>query len=92
MKVSDFISKCKQAGVEYKTVKGGKHCLMHANGSVSFSKSTKQLDGKVVKAYIKILNLHELEGVGTDEFKDGTSDEREQIYRYMATLKRLAKT
>lgn len=92
MKVSEFISKCKQAGVKYKEVKGGRHCLQNSGGSVTFKQSTKQIDGPIVKEYIKRLRLHEMEGVGVDEFKDGTTGEREQIYRYMATLKRLAKT
>lgn len=92
MKVSEFISKCKQAGVKYKEVKGGRHCLQNAGGSITFKQSTKRIDGPIVKEYIRRLRLHELEGVGMDEFKDGTIGEREQIYRYMATLKRLAKT
>lgn len=92
MKVQDFIQKGKDAGARYKEVKGGGHHLQNAGGSVTFSRSTKQLDGPVVKQYLKRLGLHEVAGVGFDEFSDGTSGERLQIYRYMATLKRLAKT
>jgi len=92
MRTSDFIAKCKNAGVRYKEVKGGGHCLQHKGGSLTFSRSSKHLDGPVIKQYIKRLGLHEIAGIGFDEFSDGTSGERLQIYRYMATLKRLAKT
>jgi death-on-curing family protein len=91
MKTLSFIEKCKQAGVKYKEGKGGSHILQSGLG-VKISKSTRQLDGAVVRQYLKRLNLNEVAGIGIDEFRDGTSGEREQIYRFMATLKRLAKT
>lgn len=92
MKTNDFIQKCTGAGVKHKEVKGGSHCLQNSGGSVTFSKSTRQLDGAIIKQYLRRLKLHEIAGIGFDEFSDGTSGERLQIYRYMATLKRLAKT
>lgn len=92
MKATDFIQKCKSAGVKYKEVKSGGHHLQNSGGSITFSRSTRHLDGPVVKQYLKRLGLHEVAGVGFDEFNDGTLGERAQIYRYMATLKRLAKT
>ncbi|MFC6282792.1 MULTISPECIES: type II toxin-antitoxin system death-on-curing family toxin [Polaromonas] len=92
MTTSEFISRCKQAGVKYKQAKGGTHCLLNGMG-VRISQSTKQLDGGVVRQYLKRLKLNELQaGFGVDEFQQGTSLDREQIYRYMAALKRLAKT
>ena len=92
MKTTDFLSRCKQAGVKYKEGKGGTHVLQSGGVGVNISRSTKQLDGAVVRQYLKRLKLNEVAGIGMDEFKDGTSGEREQIYRFMATLKRLAKT
>lgn len=92
MKASEFIAKCESAGARYKTMSGGSHCLQNNGGSVSFQQSTKQLDGKVIKGYLRKLGLNEVAGIGFDEFADGTSGERLEIYRYMATLKQLAKT
>jgi death-on-curing protein len=92
MKASEFIDRCKQAGVKYKQVKGGAHCLQNAGTSIKFSRATKQMDGPVIRMYLRKLQLNELHGVGVEEFMDGTSDDREQIYRYIAALKRLAKT
>lgn len=92
MTTNEFISRCKQAGVKYKQGTGGSHCLLSGLG-VRISKSTKQLDGEVVRGYLKRLKLNETQtGFGIDEFQQGTSVEREQIYRFMAALKRLAKT
>lgn len=92
MKVGDFITKCVNAGARYKEASGGNHHLQNKGGSVSFQMSTKQLDGRVIKNYLRKLGLNEVAGIGFDEFADGTSGERLEIYRYMATLKRLAKT
>jgi len=92
MKVSDFIAKCVNAGARHKEASSGNHYLQNGGGSVSFSKSTRQLDGPVIKNYLRKLDLNEVAGIGFDEFADGTSGERLEIYRYMATLKRLAKT
>ena len=91
MKTTEFIQKCKMAGVKYKEGKGGAHILQGAMG-VNISRSTRQLDGAVVRQYLKRLGLNEVAGIGIDEFRDGASGEREQIYRFMATLKQLAKT
>lgn len=92
MKTTAFIAKCKQAGVKYKEGKGGTHVLQSGGLGVNISRSTRQLDGAVVRQYLRRLGLSEVEGIGIDEFRDGASGEREQIYRFMATLKRLAKT
>lgn len=92
MKTADFIERCKQAGVKYKEVKGGAHSLNRNGFGVRIAKSTRQLDGAVVRSYIKKLGLSETNsGVGLDEFVLGVSEEKNQIYRYMTTLKRLAK-
>lgn len=92
MKTSEFVDKCKQAGVKYKEGKGGTHVLQNGGFGVNISRSTRQLDGAVVRQFLRRLSLNEVAGIGIDEFRDGASDEREQIYRFMATLKRLAKT
>ena len=91
MSTKDFIDKCKLAGVKYKQGKSGAHVLQRSLG-VKISRATRHLDPPVVRKYLQQLSLNEASGVGMDEFQAGTSEEREQIYRFMATLKRLAKT
>ncbi len=93
MKVSYIIKQCKSLGVTCKPSKGGAIVLINKDKSIKISKSTKQLDGQVVKNYLKELNLSEYNiGISIDEFQVGSSTERAQIYRFIATLKRLAKT
>lgn len=93
MTASAFIERCKQSGAKYKQGRGGSHCLSRAGGSIKFAQSTRRFDGAVVRQYLKKLGLSESDaGITVDEFQDGTSSEREQIYRFMSTLRRLAKT
>ncbi len=93
MTASAFIERCKQSGAKYKQGRGGSHCLSRSGGSIKFSRATRQFDGAVVRQYLKKLGLSEsLAGFTVDEFQNGTSTEREQIYRFMSTLRRLAKT
>lgn len=93
MTAAAFIERCKQSGAKYKQGRGGSHCLSRSGGSVKFSQATRQFDGAVVRQYLRKLGLSEkISGFTIDEFQDGTSTEREQIYRFMSTLRRLAKT
>lgn len=93
MKTSDFISKCKAAGGHCKNASGGAYVVSNKEKSVRISKSTKQLDGAVVRQYLGTLGLSgSAAGISIEEFQEGANGEREQIYRYMAALRRLAKT
>ena len=93
MKTSDFLRRCEQAGASIKDAKGGSYVINKGQKSIRISRSTRQLDGMAILTYLRRLGLSEsASGVSMDEFQDGYSDERSQIYRYMTALKRLAKT
>ncbi|ANQ85042.1 hypothetical protein dqs_2004 [Azoarcus olearius] len=93
MKTRHFLEKCTAAGAAVKPSKGGSHVISHAGASIRISKSTRQLSGPAIKQYLRKLHLNESQsGISTDEFQDGASDEKAQIYRFIAALKRLAKT
>lgn len=93
MKTRAFIDKCLVAGAHCKNASGGAYVVSNGGSSIRISKSTKQLDGAVVRNYLNRLSLSETDaGISIEEFQDGVSGEREQIYRYMTALRRLAKT
>lgn len=93
MKTSEFKKKCSMAGAQVKDADGGSFVVSFKDRSVRLSRSTKQLSGPVVMRYLRHLRLNETSsGVAITEFQQGVSEEREQIHRFMATLKRLAKT
>lgn len=93
MKTSDFLKKCEQAGASIKESRGGSYVISKEMKSIRLSQSTRQLEGMAIMTYLRTLGLSEAAaGVSMDEFQDGYSDERSQIYRYMTALKRLAKT
>lgn len=93
MKTRHFIERCKAAGATAKPSKGGSHVISHNGNSVRISNSTRQISGPVVKQYLRKLHLNESEsGISVEEFQEGVSDEKSQIYRFISALKRLAKT
>lgn len=93
MKTRHFIDRCKSAGATAKPSKGGSHVLSYNGNSIRISNSTRQLSGPVIKQYLRKLHLNESEsGIPVDEFQEGASDEKTQIYRFISALKRLAKT
>lgn len=93
MKTSDFKQKCSMAGAQVKDADGGSFVVSFKDRSIRISRSTKQLSGPVVQRFLRRLRLNEASsGVALREFEHGVSDERELIHRFMATLKRLAKT
>ncbi|WP_110951392.1 type II toxin-antitoxin system death-on-curing family toxin [Pseudomonas bohemica] len=93
MKLSEFIAKCEQAGGSCKEASGGAYVIRYNTKSIRVSQDTRQLDGMAVMSYLRTLGLSESNaGISFSEFQDGYSGDREQIYRYMAALKRLAKT
>ena len=93
MKTRDFIDKCLKAGGHCKNASGGAYVISNKEKSIRISKSTKQMDGEVVRQYLHKLGLSEAAaGMSIEEFQEGANGEREQIYRYMSALRRLAKT
>jgi death-on-curing family protein len=93
MKIQDFIKKCESLGATVKDGKGGNYIISCNGDSIRFSKSTRQIDSIIVKRYLQKLRLSEIDnGISMDEFQKGVSDEKSQIYRFIAALKRLAKT
>jgi hypothetical protein len=92
MKTSEFLSLCSQAGASIKE-SGGSHVISHGQRqSVRIGNDTRQLDGPVVKRYLKMLGLSEQAGIGIDDFQDGVLIARSQMQRFMSVLRRLAKT
>jgi len=93
MKTRHFLVKCRIAGATTKPSKGGSHVVANAGSSIRISNSTRQLSGPVVRQYLRKLQLSEqATGVSFVEFQEGASDEKAQIFRFIAALKRLAKT
>lgn len=93
MKTRDFIKRCVNAGATSRPSKGGSYVIAHNGASIRISRSTSQLSGPVIRKYLGRLHLNEVDsGLSLDEFQEGASDERAQIYRFIAALKRLAKT
>lgn len=93
MKTSDFQQKCILAGAQVKDSDGGSFVVSFKGRSIRISRATKQLAGPIVQRYLQRLRLNEASvGVGLKEFEYGVPEERELIHRFMATLKRLAKT
>jgi death-on-curing family protein len=93
MTLKEFVRRCEQAGARSKPVKGGSISILNGRASIKISKSTRHLDGPAISRYLKMLNLGESQaGIVAAEFQAGTSPEREQIYRYITVLRRLAKT
>jgi len=93
MKVDDFLNKCRMAGAFVRSAKGGSHLISFKGNSIRISQSTRQIDGPVIRTYLRRLGLGEnVSGFDATEFAEGVSRERDQIYRFISALKRLAKT
>jgi death-on-curing protein len=90
MRSSDFLDKCVQAGCRVSDA-GSSWRVQGTSGSVSFSKSTSELTGNVVKAYLRKLGLLR-EGVSADAFQDGLGNDVDLLLRFRSVLKRLAHT
>jgi len=92
MRVIEFSDRCAEAGGTVKSAKGAT-VITTQHGSIRISKSTRKIDGPVVRRYLRILGLGESgSGATMNEFQDGMSQDRGEIYRYMRALRRLAKT
>jgi death-on-curing family protein len=92
MKVAEFSSRCAEAGATVKDSKGAT-VITTQHGSVRISRSTRRIDGPVVRRYLRNLGLNESKsGATIDDIQDGMSKDRHEIYRYIKAMRRLAKT
>lgn len=94
MSASEFMKMAEMAGAKVKTKDDGRsYCVITEHGGIKFNQKTRTFAGNVVRGYLKNLGLTQVRsGLSAGEFKQGFSDERGEIYRYMAALQRLAKT
>lgn len=93
MKVHDFLASCRKAGARIKNAKGGSYVISTNNGNIRLSKSTPEISGPVVRRFLRQLGMSfSVAGFDQLEFQEGVNPEREQVRRYMVTLRRLAKT
>ena len=92
MKVGEFSDRCAEAGATVKDSKGAT-VITTQHGSVRISRSTRRIDGPVVRRYLRNLGLSESKsGATIDDIQEGVSKERREIYRYLKAMRRLAKT
>jgi death-on-curing protein len=99
MKTSDFLNRCAQAGM---IVKESGHKFVIVNPlaarsgkyrSICLNSSTRQLNGKTIMSFLRTLGLNAPNsGIDCNEFYDGAKVERAAIHRFIAALRRLAKT
>lgn len=93
MSRDEFVTSCEQAGARSRHVKGGAILIQNGQSSIKISRSTPRLDGPAIAKYLTLLKLgHAETGINAQEFQEGISPERQQIYRFIAALRRLAIT
>lgn len=92
MKVAEFADRCHEAGATVKEAKGAT-VITTKHGSIRISRSTRRIDGPVVRRYLRNLGLNESKsGATIDDVQEGMSKDRSEIYRYLKAMRRLAKT
>jgi death-on-curing family protein len=90
--LSELISACKKAGGQVTSLKGGSTKILGTSGSVRIGKS-RTLEWKVARNYLQKLGYTQSQnGLDFSEVIGGVRSEREQIYRYLSALRKLAKT
>lgn len=91
MSVTDFIERCIALGCQYKEYRGSYH-LSNGENSIRIGVDTLRFAGPVARKYLKLLGMSfEKTGMTFAEFQNADPEEREQIYRFMSVLRRLAK-
>ncbi|WP_430398899.1 type II toxin-antitoxin system death-on-curing family toxin [Ferrovibrio sp.] len=94
MDTSDFLRKCEEAGalvVERK--RSNAYFVLNGQQSIRISRSTRRIGGKAVMKFLAVLKLSESStGFSRTEFETGVTEAREQIYRFIVALRRLART
>ncbi|MCU1206472.1 type II toxin-antitoxin system death-on-curing family toxin [Stenotrophomonas maltophilia] len=92
MRVAEFVDRCAEAGARTKLANGAT-IISNGTANIRISKSTRRIDGAVVRSYLRTLRLNESHtGASIDEFQEGVSADRREIYRYLKAMRRLAKT
>ncbi|WP_126962690.1 SusD/RagB family nutrient-binding outer membrane lipoprotein [Xanthomonas arboricola] len=92
MRVVEFVDRCAETGAKTKISKGAT-IISTRHGNIRISKSTRRIDGAVVRSYLRTLRLSESHtGASIDDFQEGVSDDRREIYRYLKAMRKLAKT
>lgn len=95
MKVSEFLDRCRDHGCQVRqSGKGGAWLVSNpGEGSIRISQATPQIHGPVVRTFLQRLGLTASRaGVQKVDFLGEFGEEREQIRRFISTLRRLAKT
>lgn len=93
MRLREFTQQCLQAGARTRPMKGGAILIQNGRHSIKISRSTPGLDGHAILKYLSTLKLGlSAIGLSPQEFQEGASPERELIYRFIAALRRLART
>lgn len=92
MRVSDFLERCELIGCSVREYSGG-HLISYVQNSIRIGNDTRQLSGKVAKKYLGVLGLtYEETGQTFAEFQNvDDPEERQEIYKFMGVLRRLAK-
>lgn len=92
MRVSDFLQRCELIGCNIREYSGG-HLISYAQNSIRIGGDTRQLSGKAAKRYLGILGLtYDQTGQTFAEFQNvDDPEERQEIYKFMGVLRRLAK-
>lgn len=92
MTVAEFVDRCSEAGAKTK-VSNGATVISTQHGNIRIRKSCRRLSGPVIRSYLRTLGLNQSRsGATIDEFQDGVGSDRQEIYRYMRAMRRLAKT
>ncbi|MGY2224613.1 type II toxin-antitoxin system death-on-curing family toxin [Pseudomonas gingeri] len=93
MRTKDFIYRCTQAGATVKRANDSAYIIIRGDKSIRIHNKTRKISGRPLESLLRSLGLTESSsGLSVNEFQDGYSDTRTEIYRYMTALKRLAKT
>lgn len=94
MKTKEFLEKVGAAGGTYREAKGGSWLVRGPEGSsIRLSRSTRQLDGPAVRAYVNRLKLNEAQsGISFDEFQSGYVGRGDIVHELLAVLRQLAHT
>lgn len=92
MRVSDFLHRCELIGCSIREYSGGQ-LISYAQSSIRIGGDTRQLSGKAAKRYLGILGLtYDQTGQTFAEFQNvDDPEERQETYKFMGVLRRLAK-
>lgn len=87
MRTGEFLNKCEQAGLNWKLSGPSYVVSKDQKHSIRFSRSTRRLDGPVLREYLNQLGLTD---VRVEEFQEGLNPEQAELMRFRNVLRRLA--